>query len=54
MLSKECTDCLKIEECSKRYQNAKKGEKIYCPDGTIHFADDYLPMPAIDFCLFRI
>ena len=41
MLSRDCDGCSKLKECSKRYQKAVKGEKVYCPDGTAHLIDSY-------------
>ena len=40
MLSRDCDGCCKLKECSKRYQKAVKGEKVYCPDGTAHLIDN--------------
>jgi len=40
MLSRDCDGCCKLKECGKRYQRAKKGDKVYCPDGTAHLIDD--------------
>lgn len=34
MLSKECINCKDRHNCSKRFINAKKGDYIYCPDGS--------------------
>jgi hypothetical protein len=39
MLSRDCDGCSKFKECSKRYQKALKGDKVYCPDGTAHLID---------------
>ena len=41
MLSRDCDGCYKLKECSKRYQRALKGDKVYCPDGTAHLIDSY-------------
>ncbi len=41
MLSRDCDGCSKLKECSKRYQKAVKGDKVYCPDGTAHLIDSY-------------
>ena len=40
MLSRDCDGCCKLKDCGKRYQRAKKGDKVYCPDGTAHLIDD--------------
>ncbi|NLE05319.1 MAG: hypothetical protein GX638_11045 [Crenarchaeota archaeon] len=40
MLSRDCDGCSQYKACSRRYRNAKKGEKVYCPDGTAHLIDD--------------
>ncbi len=39
MLSRDCDGCSQFKECAKRFKNAKKGEKVYCPDGTAHLVD---------------
>jgi len=39
MLSRDCDGCSKLKECSKRYQRALKGDRVYCPDGTVHLID---------------
>jgi hypothetical protein len=39
MLSRDCDGCSKLKECSKRYQKAMVGDKVYCPDGTAHLID---------------
>jgi hypothetical protein len=46
MLSRDCDGCSKLRECSKRYQKAVKGDKVYCADGTAHLVDFY----SIDQC----
>jgi hypothetical protein len=40
MLSRDCDGCSQIKACSRRYRNVKKGEKVYCLDGTAHLVDD--------------
>jgi hypothetical protein len=40
MLSRDCDGCPLIKECRIRYRKVKKGEKVYCPDGTAHLVDD--------------
>lgn len=40
MLSRDCDGCPNLKECSKRFQKAKKGDKVYCPDGTVHLIDN--------------
>ncbi len=39
MLSRDCDGCTQLHVCSGRYQLVKKGEKVYCPDGTAHLVD---------------
>lgn len=39
MLSRDCDGCPAIRACQKRFQHAKKNEKVYCPDGTAHLID---------------
>ena len=40
MLSRDCDGCSQLKECVMRYQKAKKGDKVYCPDGTAHLIDN--------------
>jgi hypothetical protein len=40
MLSRDCDGCGLLKTCSKRYQKALKGDKVYCPDGTAHLIDN--------------
>ena len=39
MLSRDCNGCSKLKECSKRYQETLKGDRVYCPDGIVHLID---------------
>jgi hypothetical protein len=39
MLSRDCDGCPKLKECSTRYKKTRKGDKVYCPDGTAHLID---------------
>ncbi|MCW4005580.1 MAG: hypothetical protein NWF04_03140 [Candidatus Bathyarchaeota archaeon] len=39
MLSRDCDGCSQLKACSKRYRIAIKGDKVYCPDGTVHLVD---------------
>ena len=48
MLSRDCDGCSKLKECSKRYQKALKGDKVYCPDGTAHLVDEYSIRPSVE------
>jgi hypothetical protein len=33
--------------CSKRYRKVKKGEKVYCPDGTAHLVDEKVKFQVV-------
>lgn len=39
MLSRDCDGCPHMKACSVRFAHARKGEKVYCPDGTVHLID---------------
>jgi len=41
MLSRDCDGCTMLKECGVRYKRTRKGEKVYCPDGTAHLIDNY-------------
>ena len=43
MLSRDCDGCVQIKSCKKRYEKVTKGEKVYCPDGTVHLVDEEYP-----------
>jgi len=34
MLSRICIKCKDKSSCAKRFVNARKGEFVYCPDGS--------------------
>ncbi len=40
MLSRDCDGCSQLKSCKKRYGKVTKGEKVYCPDGTVHLVDE--------------
>jgi hypothetical protein len=40
MLSRDCDGCSNRKECCIRFERAKKGDKVYCPDGTAHLIDN--------------
>ena len=40
MLSRDCDGCSNRKECHSRFERAKKGDKVYCPDGTAHLIDN--------------
>jgi hypothetical protein len=50
LLSRDCDGCPLLRECSQRYQKVKKGEKVYCPDGTVHLIDEASVCQNIDSC----
>jgi len=35
----DCDDCEQQKLCMKRYSKVSEGEKVYCPDGTVHLVD---------------
>jgi len=40
MLSRDCDGCSHMQlECKQRYGKANVGDKVYCPDGTVHLID---------------
>lgn len=39
MLSKNCDGCPEIQKCKIRFINVKKGEFVYCKDGSRHLVD---------------
>ena len=41
MLSRDCDGCSQMKVCNKRFIEAHRGEKVYCPDGTAHLVDGY-------------
>lgn len=40
MLSGDCVGCIYQHACAIRFNSVKKGEFVYCPDGTRHLVDD--------------
>jgi hypothetical protein len=40
MLSRDCDGCGQTQLCSKRFNRANRGDKVYCPDGTAHLVDN--------------
>jgi hypothetical protein len=40
MLSRDCDGCSQFKVCSKRFSKALRGDKVYCPDGTVHLVDE--------------
>lgn len=47
MLNSYCKNCNNQIKCNQRYVNAKKGDKIFCPDGSIMFVDQNYQMEII-------
>lgn len=39
MLSRNCDGCPLMRKCEQRYANVRKGEFVYCPDGSRHLVD---------------
>lgn len=40
MLSRNCDGCTQIKFCKLRYVQVKRGEKVYCPDGSAQLVDE--------------
>ncbi len=40
MLSRDCDGCSGMEKCKLYYFALRKGDKVFCPDGTIHLIDE--------------
>ncbi len=40
MLSRNYDGCSQLKKCKNRFKKVKKGEKVYCPDGTAHLVDE--------------
>lgn len=39
MLSRNCDGCTRLHKCQTRFIQAKKGDFVYCPDGSRHLVD---------------
>ena len=39
MLSRDCDGCSTLFTCKQRFGKVVKGEKVFCPDGTVHLVD---------------
>jgi hypothetical protein len=39
VLSRDCDGCEESSKCKIRYQKVSVGDKVYCPDGTVHLVD---------------
>lgn len=39
MLARACEDCSHKRDCARRFVNAKKGDFVYCPDGSQYLID---------------
>ena len=50
MLSRDCDGCSQMKACSRRYTKVGKGEKVYCPDGTIHLVDEKIEYYVAELC----
>lgn len=40
MLSRCCDGCPEMNRCKKRFITVKKGEFVYCPDGSRNLVDE--------------
>ena len=40
ILSRDCDGCERqLFECKRRFEKVSIGEKVFCPDGTVHLVD---------------
>jgi len=39
LLSRDCDGCSQMRTCGRRYEIVEKGDRVYCPDGTVHLVD---------------
>ena len=39
LISRDCDGCSQLKSCKIRYEKVARGEKVYCPDGTVHLID---------------
>lgn len=40
MLSRNCDGCTQLHKCQIRFIQVKRGEKVYCPDGSAQLVDE--------------
>lgn len=40
MISGDCVGCAMEQPCVRTYRRVSFGEKVYCPDGTMHLVDE--------------
>lgn len=46
MLSGQCRGCSEMRRCAKRFVNVRKGEFVYCPDGSRCLVDEDFELVA--------
>jgi hypothetical protein len=49
LLSRDCGGCSQKKVCGQRYRKVQNGEKVYCPDGTVHLVDSASKCQTIEF-----
>lgn len=47
MLSRNCDGCPEIQRCKIRFVNVKKGEFVYCKDGSRQLVDYEAPQSPL-------
>lgn len=47
MLSRDCGNCINFQKCKIRFINVKKGEFVYCNDGSRHLIDCEAPQSPL-------
>ena len=49
LLSRDCGGCSQKKACNQRYRTVHSGEKVYCPDGSVHLVDSASVIETIEF-----
>jgi hypothetical protein len=49
LLSRDCGGCSQKKTCGQRYRRVQSGEKVYCPDGSVHLVDSASVIQTIEF-----